>query len=156
MCKSSLLVSAVGSLIVLARFAEAGGTTDQERIEGTWVVYKSEHAGRTLPETTKPLKWVFKKEAITNLDEKGEVIKAVFKLDSTKSPKEIDIQITFAKSDAKQTYEEAKAKGKWVKGIYTFEGKTLKLALGKLGGQRLAQFSSVGQGNRVLYLKRSK
>ena len=51
---------------------------------------------------------------------------------------------------------EKKLVGMTTKGIYSFDGETLKLCLGATGGDRPAKFSTEGEGYRVLYLKRSK
>ena len=127
------------------------GDKDHDRMQGTWVLTKLEVDAKDAPKTTSDTNWIFKGEKLKNVREGKTTFEGTFKLQPTKSPAQIDIMITAAAGE-----NEKKLVGMTTKGIYSFDGETLKLCLGATGGDRPAKFSTEGEGYRVLYLKRSK
>jgi uncharacterized protein (TIGR03067 family) len=113
---------------------------DQEKIQGTWTLTAGERNGKALPdEVIKHIKLIFSgQQLITkNKDRKTE---ATFSLDSSKEPKEIDLDMD----------------GNIGKGIYQLEGDTLKIAHGEVGDARPTEFPKAGSGLTVLSLRREK
>jgi uncharacterized protein (TIGR03067 family) len=115
------------------------GKTDQELIQGKWVVASGEKDGKEAPADIVG-KLAFTFEGGTLTVRAGE--QAKFKLDATKKPKAIDITIE-GKGD--------------VKGIYELTGDTLKLCVGEPGTERPTEFKSPA-GSRAVYVvfKRAK
>ena len=77
------------------------------------------------------------------------MIKGKFKINSSKKPKEIDMEFVEAKRE--------NLRGKTTLGIYEIDGDTLKWCWNKPGGERPKQFSSKGTDVHLLVtLKREK
>lgn len=120
---------------------------DQEKLNGTWAVVAVEESGRTLPGTN-PIykrKYVFEADRLFVKGEEGNKNSdGTYKLDPSKTPKEIDLSIT----------------GTTLKGIYKLEGDELKLHVGgPTGGEaRPKDFSTKDEGSRsrLLILRREK
>jgi uncharacterized protein (TIGR03067 family) len=134
--------------------SDAGtGGKAHDRIQGTWVLTRWElnpKEAKDAPKTPPVITWIFQGEKVKNVEKAKTVSESTFKLDPTQSPAQIDIVITAVAENDKQLV------GKTTKGIYIFEGETLKLCLGETGGDRPAKFSTEGKGYRILYLTRPK
>src|SRR5262245_20346907 len=88
-----------------------GGTSDLERLEGTWEVVAAQKGNEKLPEELlKTIKITFKGEKLS-FEIVGDTKEGTFKIDSKKNPKEIDLTVD----------------GKTAKGVYAFEGDRLKV-----------------------------
>ena len=88
--------------------------------EGTWKWVSLESDGEQAPaNVVESWRWVIKGNVISWTDQEGKVTsKTSFKIDSTQSPKEIDL-----------TSLDPKQEGKMFKAIYQMEGDTLKVCI---------------------------
>jgi len=117
---------------------------DKDAIQGTWKLVSAEHGGKIdKPEGADALKIRF--EGGQSYQVKGEekVDPAEFKLDSDKSPKQIDL-----------TPGTGPDKGKTMKGIYELNGDKLKLCIA--GDDRPADFKAEKEDPAVLTFERDK
>jgi uncharacterized protein (TIGR03067 family) len=113
---------------------------DQEKIQGTWALVAGERSGKLLPgEVAQHVKLVFARDKRTTRN-KDRHTEATFKLDSSKTPKEIDLDM----------------EGNVGKGIYQLDGDNLKIAHGEVGDARPREFPKPGSGLTVLVLKREQ
>jgi uncharacterized protein (TIGR03067 family) len=120
---------------------------DQEKLQGTWAVVAIEQSGKKLPETN-PIykrKYVFEADRLFVKGEEGNKNSdGTFKLDASKTPKEIDLSLPDIT----------------LKGVYRLEGDELKLHLGgPAGGEdRPKDFSTKegGSRSRLIVLRREK
>src|SRR4051794_12488677 len=99
--------------------AQAGGKADKDQLQGTWDLVSVSIQGKDLPAPPgkeKTLSLIFKGDKVTK-SEGGKDEAADFKLDASKTPKEIDIVTS------KET----------MKALYEVKGDTLKLAFGLKG-----------------------
>jgi uncharacterized protein (TIGR03067 family) len=151
--RTSLLVPFVGCLLATMGFNGVAKKKDQELIQGTWTSTKLEFQGKE-SDSKDAMKWVFKDAKLMNVKDGKTMVEGTFKLDPDKNPKEIDIVITFDAFERK-TGKEAAKEDKNVRGVYTIEGDTLKIALGPRGGKRNTKFSGEGE-NRLMYFKRAE
>ena len=139
--RRQLMLAAACGLLLAAE--EPGGKrpmTDREKIQGTWALVSGERSGKPLPdETIKHVKIIFTGNKLTTRIKERKT-EATFKLDANKEPKEIDIDMD----------------GNVGKGIYQFDGDTLKIAHGEVGDARPKKFPKAGSGLTVLVLKREK
>jgi uncharacterized protein (TIGR03067 family) len=138
--KRFILVVACGSLLAANKTEEQQPMGDQEKVQGTWALVSGERNGRALPdEVIRHVKLIFADDKLTtqNRDRKTE---AVFKLDSDKDPKEIDLDM----------------EGSVGKGIYQLDGDSLRIVHGEVGDARPRDFPEAGSGLTVLVLKRDK
>lgn len=121
----------------------------REQLAGTWGFAAAEERGKKVsveenPKGIKDLKWVFKGDKLALLaDGKGDEFE--YKIDPTKSPKEIDLKLSFGGRPAISALC-----------IYKLEGDQLTLCLGdKEGKARPTEFKTE-QGSRfaIFVLKR--
>jgi uncharacterized protein (TIGR03067 family) len=131
----------VGLLVATARAEDKPAKGDKEKIQGTWTIVSGEHDGQPIPdEAIKSIKLVYAGDKFT-LDHGDRKSEGTFKLAPDKSPKEIDYDMD----------------GQAIKGIYQFDGDTLKIANGKPGDARPKEFpKKEGSGLTVATLKRQK
>jgi RNA polymerase sigma-70 factor (ECF subfamily) len=117
------------------------GKGDKEKIQGTWVIESAKMGGKDLPEEeTKGMKMVFAGDKVT-VTLKGEDKEGTFKLDPSKKPKEIDVEIKGAPNAGE--------------GIYQLEGDKLTLCIDDAGKQRPTEFKSEeGTRHGLIVLKR--
>ncbi|HEV3144150.1 MAG TPA: sigma-70 family RNA polymerase sigma factor [Gemmataceae bacterium] len=117
--------------------------SDQERLEGTWEVTSAQMSGKEAEgqeaANIKEHKIVFKGDTLTAKE------KCKFKLDPTKNPKELDLEV-----DVGNEVE----KGTW-KGIYELKGDDLTLCMALPNMDRPGTFESK-EGIAMLKLKRVK
>jgi uncharacterized protein (TIGR03067 family) len=120
---------------------------DHKAIQGTWQVVEFVFNGTTLPEV-KQIKIIFKDESMQLVDEKEkEKREYTFKLDSSKTPKAIDLVAQNGPFKDKTGY-----------GIYELKGGELKLCLlNKETKDRPTEFKSPRDSSLALIvLKRAK
>ena len=135
----ALTLGAAGTYTMAGARAQDKAKSDRELIQGTWVAVSGERNGEKLNEFQ--LKnWeemVFKDDKFTR--EGGEKKEGTFKLDPSKTPKEIDLVLTVKGQDTT-----------WP-GIYELKGDKLKLALNP---DRPTEFDS--KGGFLLVFERKK
>jgi uncharacterized protein (TIGR03067 family) len=115
--------------------------TDQELIEGIWLIIGLETNGKTEPEQNhKGNTLTFTKDKATLKEGKHTPIEFVSSIDPAKSPKTIDLT----------------AKTVAIRGIYKFEGEELVLCL-SIGANRPTEFATKpGSETEIFTLKRSR
>ena len=127
--------------VVVALFAlavDAQETKDDKKaIQGSWTAKKDD----------KSAKLTFNAEKFT-LELGGKTIKGTFTIDSSKTPKHIDLTVTKGSDAAAQKFE-----GKTSKAIYEFDGDRFKwLAPSPGDEERPTAFPQEGEQARGLYL----
>ncbi len=135
-----LFVAACGLLLAASETKEKPLMGDHEKIQGAWALQSGERHGKPLPdEVIKHITLIFSADKLItkNKDRKTE---AAFKLDPSKEPKEIDLDMD----------------GNIGKGIYQLDGDTLKIAHGEVGDARPKEFPKASSVLTVLVLKREK
>src|SRR5262245_59127791 len=119
-----ILVAGCSLLLAAAEAEEKKPVGDQEKIQGTWALVSGERYGKPLPEeVVKHVKLIFSGNKLTT--KTGDrLAEGTFKLDPSKKPKEIDLDV----------------EGNVGKGIYQLDGDTLKLVHGEVGDARPREF----------------
>ncbi len=103
---------------------------DDAALQGTWTVTKTSGFKATPPQELKDLRLTIKGDRMTaHYGRKS--AEATFKLDSTTTPRHIDITITDGPEDVK---------GKTFECIYLLEGNVLHIAFRKPGEKRPSEF----------------
>jgi uncharacterized protein (TIGR03067 family) len=117
-----------------------GDKSDLDRFQGSWTIASLTKDGMEVPEDfLKDIKVVITGEKMS-INIMGKDIKATFKLDPTKKPKQIDLKI----DDQKETGI----------GIYVIDGDTIKICASE-GKDRPKEFKSDG-ANTLITLKKAK
>lgn len=116
---------------------------DLKKLQGEWTIESWEQVGQSLGVTGT---WVFKDEKYT-LDQSGNLEEGTIKLDSTKKPAVLDLDITAGNCQGKQQ-----------PGIFKFDGDSLILCFAWPGTtERPTEFSSTMDNRCILItLKRAK
>jgi uncharacterized protein (TIGR03067 family) len=130
--------------------AEPKSANDAKDLQGTWQAVDLEANGGKQPDDQiKELQIVFKGDQVFTVKPEGDGRKVKFKLDSSKTPKTIDL-IAIDESD----------KGKIATGIYSLENGRLRLCVnlfGKDTTKRPAEFKTqAGDGTGFATLERAK
>jgi uncharacterized protein (TIGR03067 family) len=138
--KQLLLLAACGLLLAANNTKEKPVMGDQQKIQGTWTLVSVERNGKPLPdEVIQHIKLIFAGDKLTT-QSKDRKTEGTFKLDSNKTPKEIDLDMD----------------GHIGKGIYQLDGDNLKIVHGEVGDARPQDFPRAGSGLTVLVGKREK
>ena len=148
-------IAVVVGLLALAIGAAAAPTKDKKeekddlkKMEGEWKVTAWEQGGEALPaEGLEGSTWTVKGEKYT-FTMGGNVEEGTFKLDSTKKPATIDLDITGGN-----------CKGNKQPGIYKIDGDTMTFSFNRPGGTgRPTEFKSTEEGDTFILvtLKRHK
>lgn len=121
-----------------------------DKMQGEWQLVKQTRNGEEVPEEmTKKISRTVKDSTfiLTVPGEDGEVkMKAEFRLDPSKNPKEIDVN-----------FKEGPAEGQSLKAIYEFDGDTFKTCYGAPGTDRPKKFdASEGSEHTISVWKRVK
>jgi uncharacterized protein (TIGR03067 family) len=141
--KASWLIIATGSLLIAAIVAcmrkEKRPMTDQEQIQGTWVLEAAERSGKATPEeAARHIRLVFDGDKLLTKN-KDRVTEAKFRLNPDTKPSEIDLDMD----------------GQVGRGIYVLQGDSLKIVHGEVGDVRPTEFAaSEGSGLTLLVLRR--
>jgi uncharacterized protein (TIGR03067 family) len=99
-----------------------------------------ERNGNPLPDQAiQQVQLIFASDELTTRQKDRQMV-ATFKLESNRTPKEIDLDM----------------EGHIGKGIYQLDGDSLKIVHGELGDARPSDFPKAGSGLTVLVLKRTK
>jgi uncharacterized protein (TIGR03067 family) len=121
---------------------------DKEAIQGTWIWVSAEAGGKKKPDgefKAKQVATVIRGDTMTVRHKGRETQSAKYRLDPTKSPKEIDLTI----EQGDRTFV--------LKGIYLLEGDSLTICQGGPDDARPKKFASeAGPAFGVLRLKREK
>jgi uncharacterized protein (TIGR03067 family) len=121
---------------------------DKEKLQGTWKAVTVEGGGK-LQDQAEEHRLIFSGDEFSIKKGEETMIKGKFKIDTSKKPKEIDMDFIEAKRD--------NLKGKTTLGIYELDGDTLKWCWNKPGGERPKEFSSQATDAHLLVtLKREK
>jgi uncharacterized protein (TIGR03067 family) len=121
---------------------------DKEKLQGTWKAVTAEAGGKSQDDAEEH-RLIFSGDEFSVKKGEETMIKGNFKIDSSKKPKEIDMEFMEAKRD--------NLKGKIALGIYELDGDTLKWCWNKPGGERPKKFSSEAADVHLLVtLKREK
>jgi uncharacterized protein (TIGR03067 family) len=140
MVRPFILVAACGFLLAADNPKEKPSMSDQEKVQGTWALVSGERKGKPFSQdVVQHVKLIFAGDKLTTKTKDRET-EATFKLDSSKRPKEIDLDMD----------------GNIGKGVYELESDTLKIAHGEIGDARPKEFPKPGSGLTILILKREK
>ena len=121
---------------------------DKEKLQGTWKAVTAQRRGESDP-TAEEHRLIFSGDEFSVKKGEETMIKGKFKIDTSKKPKEIDMEFIETKKDS--------LKGKTALGIYELDGDTLKWCWNKPGGERPKRFSSEAADEHLLVtLKREK
>jgi uncharacterized protein (TIGR03067 family) len=122
---------------------------DKDKLQGTWKTVTVQEDGEK-KDDTEDHRLIFSGDEFCIKKGDETVIKGKFKIDSSKKPKQIDMDITQA---SKEEFE-----GKTAVGIYELDGDTLKWCVKKPGkGERPKEFASDhGSSHLLVTFKREK
>ena len=136
-----VLFGLVAVSLLAGAFARGGDAKkDEERIQGTWVVKSFRVGGEEKPPPVKDGKLTLSKGTWKQTGE-GRTEEGMYKLDTTKKPKWIDV---------------TEKGGASIPGIYTLEGDTLKFAMPRKGPKGPRPNSFDDKDASVVVLKRVK
>lgn len=106
---------------------------DQEKLQGKWTVESFDYDGAAVESMLSAVR-EFKDDKYTLTQKSGDVIQGVIKLDSTKTPKLIDLEFN----------------GQTAKGIYVLDGDKLRMCYRLGDGPRPTEFASAAGSMTVL------
>ncbi len=128
-----LLACMVVGLLLGADAPKDDVKKDKEKLQGAWKAVTAEADGK-LQDDAEERRLTFSGDEFSLKKGEETMGKGKFKIDSSKKPKEIDLEFVESKRDA--------LRGKTVLGIYELDGDTLKWCWNKPGGKRPKEFSS--------------
>jgi uncharacterized protein (TIGR03067 family) len=121
---------------------------DNEKLQGTWKAVTAQQRGESQDDAQEH-RLIFSGDEFSVRKGEEMMIKGKFNIDSSKKPKEIDMEFTEAKRE--------NLTGKTALGIYELDGDTLKWCWNKPGAERPKRFSSeAGTKHLLVTLKRDK
>lgn len=149
-----MLVLTVGALLAAIGLAavavadDAADKKDKEKLQGTWTAVSGEKEGKDDPEA-KEHALVFEGDKFTVKRGDKVVVRGTFKIDASKSPKTMDIEISEGPEDVK---------GKTAKAIYALDGDGLAWCVAEPGsGDRPEKLATKeGVKHMLVKLKREK
>ncbi len=147
--KTQLVTVLAIGLLLAADAPKEDVKKEQEKLQGTWKAVTVEVGGRT-KEDTEDHRLIFSGDGFSIKRGDQTIIQGKFKLDPSKKPKAIDMEITEAPKE--------EHKGKTAPGIYALDGDTLKWCANEPGStDRPKEFSSpAGTKHLLVTLKRVK
>lgn len=144
MLRRGLLILMAAGLVAADPPAEDAAKRDLGRIQGTWQGVAMEVDGKPAPAyMVAVLTIVFKGDTLTFVFAEPGARNFTYKLDPTTKPAGIDV-----------TAAEGKFKGETDKGVYSLDGDTLKICIGK--GDRRPKELKAGAREALYVLKREK
>ena len=120
---------------------------EAKSLEGTWKVTGGKKAGSDLTDMAKEGEYVFAKDTITIKAGDMELFTIKYKLDDTKTPIAIDMEITKSPGDA--------GNGSKAQGIIELKDDELKICYPPMGGDRPKKFDG-GDKNYYFTMKKAK
>jgi uncharacterized protein (TIGR03067 family) len=133
-------LAAVTCLVLTSTGLARGADADLPRLQGKWVVESFDYNGNPV-EVMQGAVREFKDEKYTLSPKVGDAINGIAKLDSSKNPKQIDLEIN----------------GRTLKGIYEVDGDTLRMCYTLNGAERPTELVSKPDSGVVLVAhKRAK
>jgi uncharacterized protein (TIGR03067 family) len=131
---------ALGLLLLMGLVQARAADADQEKLQGKWTVESFEYNGTPVERMKDATREV--KDGKYSLTPKvGDVIEGTIKIDPSKKPKTIDLDVN----------------GRILKGIYELDGDALKLCYILTDGERPTEFASKPDTSVILILhKRAK
>jgi uncharacterized protein (TIGR03067 family) len=144
---AAMLLVLTAGLVFGAGDSKDDAKKDLDQMQGTWRRTSAQMNGQSLPEEAlKNTTLTIKGDEYTLEEKGGETRKGTFKLDPSKSPKQIDLMPA-----------EGPNKGKTLPGIYELDGDTLRYCINLQGKDRPTEFASKqGSGNALFGNKRAK
>lgn len=132
-------------VLVLGSTFLGAADTDKDKLQGTWKAVAVERAGERRDENAHRL--MFEGESFIIKRQDDVVARGTFRIDSTKSPKAIDMTIT-----------EGKDSGKTALGIFALEGNTLTWCTSEPGNVDRPQELAAKEGSpcMLVVLKREQ
>jgi uncharacterized protein (TIGR03067 family) len=144
--KTTLLTVLTCSLLLGAEAPKDDAKKEKEKLQGTWKALKVEERGES-KDDDQGHRLIFSGDEFTIKEGDQTIIKGKFKIDPSKAPKEIDMEITESNKE--------EHKGKTGLGIYTLEGDDFQFCVCQPGDtERPKEFS--GKGNLFVTFKREK
>jgi uncharacterized protein (TIGR03067 family) len=139
--KALFYTGLTGCALLLTSLARAQATDDdQQKLQGKWTVESFQYNGNPV-EMMKEATREFKDGKYSLTPKTGDAIEGTVKLDPTKKPKTIDLEVN----------------GRTLKGIYELDGDTLKMCYILSDGERPSEFASKPDTGVILILhKRAK
>jgi uncharacterized protein (TIGR03067 family) len=149
-----MLVLAVGLLFATIALAaatvadEAADKKDKEKLQGTWTAVSGEKEGKEDPEA-KEHTLVFDGDKFSVKKGDKIVVRGTFKIDASKSPKTMDIEISEGPEDVK---------GKTAQAIYALDGDDLTWCVAEPGSSDRPEKLATKEGvkHMLVKLKREK
>ena len=146
---NSVLACVALGLLVVADAPKEDVKKDKEQLQGTWKAVTAQERGET-KDDAEDHRLTFSGDEFSIKKGDETVIKGRFKIDASKKPKHIDMEILEARKEG--------FNGKKAVGIFELDGDTLKWCTNEPGGsERPKEFSSAADNKHLLVtLKREK
>ena len=149
-----MLVLAVGALLATIGLTaavvadDAADKKDREKLQGTWTAVSGEKEGKDDPEA-KEHTLVFEGNKFSVKKGDKVVVRGTFKIDASKSPKTMDIEISEGPEDVK---------GKTAQAIYALDGDELTWCVAEPGSGKRPEKLATKEGvkHMLVKLKREK
>jgi uncharacterized protein (TIGR03067 family) len=119
------------------------GQSDRDKLQGTWVITAAEIGGKIIQSPARST-FTFDKDKVVMKDEGSPDKKGTIKLDTGKSPKQMDL----TSSDPKDK--------EVMQGIYELQGDTLKIAYSAKGPKGIRPASFDSKDAAIMHLEREK
>jgi uncharacterized protein (TIGR03067 family) len=133
-------LAAVGCVLLAHDGLAQAADADLQPLQGKWTVESFDYNGNPVDVMQGAVR-EFKEEKYTLSPKVGDAIGGIVKLDSTKNPKEIDLEIN----------------GRTLKGIYALDGDSLRMCYTLNGAERPTELVSKPDSGVVLVVhKRAK
>lgn len=141
-----LIVLAGGFLLGVGRAVD-GVATESEKLAGTWIALSAVDYGEPIPQDqAKELRLVFTGADFTAFHGDKSVMQGSFTIDPAKKPRSIDLNSNSGRHE-----------GKTLKGLYEWDGDTLRICFVEPGEQRPKEVAStLESGAFLLVCKRQK
>jgi uncharacterized protein (TIGR03067 family) len=135
-----MALAALGCLLLTPDALARAADGDLQPLQGKWIVESFDYNGNPVDVMHGAVR-EFKEEKYTLSPKVGDAINGIVKLDSTKNPKEIDLEIN----------------GRTLKGIYALDGDSLRMSYTLNGDERPTELVSKPDSGIVLVVhKRAK